>query len=147
MKKTLLTISGIMAAITFGWTPEAKADLIFCNRIDQPIYMALSQQATGNRSTATIKGWWYAQPGQCQSVYLNQLKPEERYGYFAISADGKRKWNGDANGLESCVNDNGFDLLAPAVGGKTPQCVAPSYPVRFKWMDTENQPNISFDFS
>jgi uncharacterized membrane protein len=146
--KKLLTISGIIVtAVTLGWTSEAKADLVFCNRFDRPIYMSLSQKTTNNRSRITIKGWWYAKPGQCQSVYLNRLKPEERYGYYAISDDGKKKWSGDANGVESCVNDNGFDTISTDLSGKNSQCTAPNYSVRFKWLDTENQPGISFDFS
>ncbi len=146
--KKLLTISSIIAAaVTIGSASEAKADLVFCNRVDRPIYMALSQKNTNNPAKTIVKGWWYAKPGQCQSVYLNRLKPEERYGYYAVSEDGKKKWSGDTSSVELCVNDNGFDSISTALSGKTTQCNAPSYPARFKWLDTENQQSISFDFS
>jgi uncharacterized membrane protein len=146
--KKLLTIAGIIATVvTLGWASEAKADLVFCNRIDRPIYMALSQKTTTDRSKTTIKGWWYAKPGQCQSVYLNRLKLEESYGYYAVSDDGKKKWSGDAKEVELCINDNGFDAVSTEMSGKNSQCTAPNYAVRFKWLDTGNQPAISFDFS
>jgi uncharacterized membrane protein len=147
MKKLLIISGTISAAIALGWTSEAKADLVFCNRIDRPIYMALSQKTTDDRSKISVKGWWYAKPGQCQIVYLNRLKPGESYGYYAVSDDGKKKWGGNANGVEICVNDNGFDALSTATSDKNSQCTTPNYSVRFKWLDTENQPGISFDFS
>ena len=144
--KKLLTILGIIIVSPICWGSEAKADLVFCNRFEQPIYMALAQKNANNQRGTIVKGWWYANPGQCQTVYPNSLNKGENYGYYAISADGKQNWQNENNSAELCVNDRGFDLMSAALSGKNSQCVAPDYPVKFKWMNTENKQNLTFDF-
>jgi uncharacterized membrane protein len=145
----ILTLAGIIA-VTFniGWSHEAKADLIFCNRSERPIYMALSKKSTANLSPqVVVKGWWYARSGQCQLVYTESLKPQERYGYYAIADNGKKRWGGDRNSSELCIGDDGFDLSMTESNTKNIQCNSPRYPVRFQWLETEGRPSITFDFS
>ena len=139
---------GVLSMVgAIGWADEAKADLVFCNRIDRPIYMALSQKNPSKpKDGIVVKGWWYANPGQCQRVTSNNLSTGENYGYYAISNDGKQKWSDETNGTEVCIDDKGFDRMSTGSAGKTDRCIAPSYPVRFKWMEPQTKQNLTFDF-
>jgi uncharacterized membrane protein len=141
--KRILSILGIISTIgTIAWASEAKAEITLCNRFDRPIYMAFSQKKSDRPQMGVIiKGWWYAKPGQCQTVYINSLNRRETYGYYAISDDKKRNWSGDNNSNEICVSDRGFDLM----NAEKSQCVVPNYPVRFQSIDTKDRRNLTFD--
>jgi uncharacterized membrane protein len=143
----LLTILGIVSAtVTIGWTSEAKAEITLCNRFEQPIYIALAQKKPDRPQVGTIvKGWWYTQSGECQTVYPNSVINGESYSYYAVSADKQQTWNGDNNSAEICITDRGFDLMNAELSAKKPQCVAPSYPVRFQSIDTKDRKNTTFD--
>ena len=145
--KRLLTILGILAAATtIGWTSEVKAEITLCNRFDRPIYLAFSQKKSERSQLGIIvKGWWYARPGQCQTVYTNSLNKGENYGYYAISDDKKRNWSGENNTAEVCISDRGFDLMNAELSPKKTHCVTPSYPIRFQSIDTKNLKSVSFD--
>jgi uncharacterized membrane protein len=142
MRKVLMTLGFLATGMTIGWTVDVKAEMILCNQFEQPIYIAFSQQkADRPQAGAIVKGWWYTKPGQCQTVYPNSLSNGEKYGYYAISADGKRNWSGDNNSGEICISDRGFDLTTTTKS----QCNAPSYPVKFQSIDAKNRTNVSFD--
>ena len=145
--KRLLTVLGIISTVgTIGWASEVRAEITFCNRFDRPVYMAFSQKKTDRPQLGVIvKGWWYAKPGQCQTVYSNGLNNRENYSYYAISDDGKQKWQAENNSSEVCISDRGFDLTNAEVSGKQSQCAAPSYPVRFQSIDTKDRQNVTFD--
>jgi uncharacterized membrane protein len=141
--KRILSILGIISTVwTIGWAADAKAEITLCNRFDRPIYLAFSQKKSDRSQLGVIvKGWWYAKPGQCQTVYTNSLNKGENYGYYAISDDKKRNWSGENNSAEVCISDRGFDLM----NAEKAQCIAPSYPVRFQSIDTKNRKNLTFD--
>jgi uncharacterized membrane protein len=145
--KRLLTVLGLISgAITIGQTPPAQAEITLCNRFDRPIYMALSQKKADRPQAGTIvKGWWYAKPGQCQTVYANNISNGDNYAYYAISADKQRSWTGDSSTAEACIRDRGFDLMNAELSPKQPQCVAPSYPIRFQSIDTKDLKSVNFD--
>lgn len=143
----LLAVLGLISsAMTIGHTAPAQAEITLCNRFEKPIYMALSQKKADRPQAGTIiKGWWYAKPGQCQTVYANNISNGEEYAYYAISDDKQRSWTGATTTGEVCIRDRGFDLMNAELSPKKPQCVAPSYPIRFQSIDTKNRQSISFD--
>ena len=145
--KRILSILGIISTVgTIGWASDARAEITLCNRFDRPIYLAFSQKKSERSQLGVIvKGWWYAKPGQCQTVYVSSLKKGENYGYYAISDDKQRNWSGEKTSAEVCISDRGFDLMNAELTGKQPQCGASSYPVRFQSIDTKNRNNLTFD--
>ena len=145
--KRILSILGIISTVgTICWASDVKAEITLCNRFDRPIYIALSQKKSDQSQLGVIvKGWWYAKPGQCKTVYTNSVNKGENYGYYAISDDKKRNWSRENNSAEVCISDRGFDLMNAELTVKRPQCVAPSYPVRFQSLDPKNRNNLTFD--
>ena len=143
----LLTVLGLISsAITIGQAPPAQAEITLCNRFEKPIFIALSQKRADRTQAGTIvKGWWYAKPGQCQIVYANNVSNGDSYGYYAVSDDKQRSWTGDNSTAETCIRDRGFDLMNAELSPKQPQCVAPSYPIRFQSIDTKDLKSVSFD--
>lgn len=73
-------------AILAGFAPAAHAAMVFCNRTQGGIEVALGYRGTvdDDKIDWISEGWWRIEPGQCSRVYGKSLT-QRFYYYYAIS--------------------------------------------------------------
>jgi uncharacterized membrane protein len=87
------------------WSQQAKAGLFFCNDTGEAVSVAV---AWSEGNTWYARGWYNMEPRACTSTALLGALTNDRYWYYAESADLHWSGDGDSDAGDFCTSDQAF---------------------------------------